>query len=123
MYERVRGWLDALVRRLDPQKLGSLLYFMTGRRTVRACDSIDEEKDTIQVLIWGPDRNNIAVASRAGGGSVATVDGWRPTSSTCARQMQLPAYTSEEILEKQMLDALKEMEAGQEEGRCEFAYE
>ena len=95
VYARVRGWLDALVRSLDPQTLGSLLYFMTGRKTVRASDFLDEEKDTITVLIWGPDRANIKDASRAGAGKVATVDGWLPTSSTCARQMQLPAYSSE----------------------------
>ena len=116
-------WLDALVRSLDPQTLGSLLYFMTGRKTVRASDFLDEEKDTITVLIWGPDRANIKDASRAGAGNVATVDGWLPTSSTCARQLQLPAYTSSAKLREQLLGALKQMEEGERQGRCEFGYE
>ena len=123
VYARVRGWLDALVRSLDPQTLGSLLYFMTGRKTVRASDFLDEEKDTITVLIWGPDRANIKEASRAGAGNVATVDGWLPTSSTCARQLQLPAYTSALKLREQLLGALKQMEEGERQGRCEFGYE
>ena len=42
---------------------------------------------------------------------VATVDGWLPTSSTCARQMQLPAYTSSCTLRSQLLGAQVEPEA------------
>ena len=105
---------------LDPQTRARCSLY-DRRKTVRASDFLDEEKDTITVLIC-PDRANIE-ASRAGAGNVATVDGWLPTSSTCARQMQLPAYSSEAKLREQLLGALKQMEEGERQGRCEFGYE
>ena len=37
--------------------------------------------------------------------------------------MQLPAYQSEAKLREQLLGALKQMEEGERQGRCEFGYE